>query len=408
MFRAAIVWIGLLGSMGLAGSEKWYPAQTILEPTFFPDYSAVMWDIHKDLIFLGRSSYSSESKPPLGQIYRRQGTTWTLEQELPVEAVPWFHCFVGKIQDNTCIVLGDSWNPIDWSTIVKAYAFGYDGHQWNLVQELVPPEGILGGIGLDLDSNVCVIGGIECTHVFRYDGQRWNYEQKLPGGSSPSYFGVAVSGNRIVISSPIAETMENRTGAAYFYVHDGIQWQPDGKISGLFDYAGCDFQGIRTDIDGDWCILGLPNPCSQSAPGKTYICRKTNQWKIVQVLSSTSPENGGFGDIVFLQDGICGVNDWDPQTHKDSMSLYGFNGSIWAPYGKVNLPMPDYEYVWNAADYDDGNLLVIAGTILSSPDGFFDGAVSAAVFRACPATDLTNDCRVDIADFAALAEEWMK
>jgi hypothetical protein len=414
MYRVAILWIGLVGSSVLAGSEKWYQEQKLLEPTVLPDYGGVTPDIHQDLLYLGFISDKSGPRQQMGRIYRRHGTQWTLEQELSIEAPQPFDSVLGKIQDDTCIVLGRYYqsvegpNVITWSLVVRAYAFRYDGAGWNLIQELVPPEGGL-EIALDVDSDVCVIGGNGYTHVFRYDGQRWNYEQKLPAGVNPSFNGIAISGNRIVSSAPVEKSTDGRIGAVYFFVHDGTQWQPDGKFSGLAPFPDIvDFRSISAAIDGEWCILGTPMPeVNDPLPGRVLIYRRTDRWRVHQELIPLRYDDEGFGASVFVRDGVCGTNAWDVDPELHCVPLYSFNGSIWAPHGKANLPMPDYDFVWNVAGYDDGHLLVVAGALILGPYGYEDGIGSAAVFRACPAADLTNDCRVDLEDFAKLAEEWM-
>lgn len=396
------------GTAGLAGSEKWYPAQTILEPTLLPDYSGVSLDIHGDLIYLGMISDRSGPKQQMGRIYRRHGNQWTLEQELSIESAPLFRRIIGKIQDDTCIVLG-YYDPPDYSpSIIKAYAFRYDQTRWNLIQELVPPEGN-GEVGtaIDIDSNICVIGS-ECIHVFRFDGQRWNYEQKIPAGTSIN--DIAISGNWIVTSCADEKTTDNRVGSAYFFVHDGNQWLPDGKLTGLAPFfSPYDFRQLSVAIDEEWCLLGVPLPFNRDPlAGKVFLCRRTDRWEIVQELYPSWPEDTGFGSGIFFRDGICGVSNWDPKTNQGSIALYAFNGSVWAPNGNVQVPMPGYDGVWNIGAYDDGYVLVEAGTFLMNPQVFVDCLTTAAVFRACPAADLTNDCRVDLLDFAELAKEWMK
>lgn len=408
MFRAAIVWIGLLGSMGLAGSEKWYPAQTLLEPTFLPEYSGVSQDIHDDLIYLGFIAAGAGPKQQMGQIYRFNGRQWNLEQNLCLQTNPVAAYNCGKLTGDMCIVGASGESP----TSKSIHVFRYDGNLWRWNQELsISEDWTDQALIFDVDQDHCIVRGAGCAYAFGYDGQEWRYQQKILPFDSPSTEsgfgeGIAISGNRCVIAAPYDEDSPDHFGTIYFYLFDGTAWIPDGKFTGLFTTSGgWDPYWIRVAIDGDWCIVGVLR-WPDHTPHRVLIYRRTDHWDQYQELSSPWIEARVF-NAVFINDGLCGYSTWDWQANNGCISLYSFNGSAWEPSGQITQSLAGWEGVWNQASFDKGNLLITAGANFEQPPLNYACMFSATVFRPCPKADLTNDCRVDLLDFAALANEWM-
>ncbi len=408
MYRIMFLGIILIGSTGLAGSEKWYPSQTILEPTLVPRYSGINPDIKDDLIYLGFITDGAAPKQPMGQIYRFNGQQWNLEQYLFLETNPGATYICGKLTGDMCIV-GVSGEP---PTSKSMHVFQYDGNLWKWYQELSVSEDLgYGGHIFDVDQDHFIVRGEECAYAFGYNGREWRYQQKiLPFDTHPSCSGfgdaIAISGNRCIIAAPLDEDGPYRIGTVYFYFFDGNAWIPDGKFTGLFTTCGgWDPYWLRVAMDSDWCIVGVLR-WFNDMPHRVLIYRRTDHWTHHQELPSPWLESRIL-DAVFIRDGICGYSTWDWQKNNGSISLYSLNGSAWEPSGQITQPLAGWEGVWNQAIYDNGHLLMTAGVNFEEPPLNYACMFSATMFRPCPKADLTNDCRVDLLDFAALADEWM-
>ncbi len=132
------------------------------------------------------------------------------------------------------------------------YVFTRSGGVWTETQKLVAADGAPGdnarfGNAIALDGSTAVIGADGATvggqtergaaYVFRHDGSRWIEVAKLlagDGGPGENFgWSVALSGNRVLVGAPKAQTAGNPRGAAYLFADAGGTWSQVQKIRGV-------------------------------------------------------------------------------------------------------------------------------------------------------------------------------
>jgi hypothetical protein len=112
------------------------------------------------------------------------------------------------------------------------------------------------------------------VYVFRRRAGAWAVEAKLvaPELSERLHFGLAValSGDTLIVGTPnkATEISSGGLGAAYVFVHDGMGWSPQARLTPS-TYEGQSMFGAGVDIDGDRAVV------RDSLGGPAYVFVRT-------------------------------------------------------------------------------------------------------------------------------------
>ena len=206
----------------------------------------------------------------------RQGTTWSPLQKLSANERSSgdndFDSFGARvaIEGDTAVVTAPDVD-IDTTDIFRegaAYVYVRSGGVWEEQGYLTAAEDELEdtffmGLSVALSGNTVVVGAERGDNAFVFvrNGTTWSEQQmlKAPDGATDIDFGhgVGISGNKIVVGSPLAE---DGLGVAYLYERTGETWfetQTLRATTGVPTTNQLGF-GFDADISGDTIIVGAP------------------------------------------------------------------------------------------------------------------------------------------------------
>jgi hypothetical protein len=252
------------------------------------------------------------------------------------------------------------------------------------------------GYGVAVSGDTIIVGAPEedengdyagAAYAFRFDGAEWTPEQKLlaSGGAAHDWFGqaVAVSGNAALISAPSDQHDESAWGAAYVFRFNGSQWGQEQRL--IPEGEGADSFSTALALDGNVALVGAPfawNPC---VLGTVYVFRYNgSSWdQEQQLLPSPCPDGDihSFGRAVAL-DGTVAVagapEDDENGTNSGSAHVFRFNGSSWQHEQKLLAS--------DGGAFDDfGEAVAVSGNVVvvgaSGTDDNGSASGSVYVFR---------------------------
>ena len=208
--------------------------------------------------------------------------------------------------------------------IGSAYVFRFDGFAWVQEQELLASDGAGSddfGFAVAIDGDTAVIGApgdddngsrSGSVYVFRFDGTAWNEEAKLTasdGAAGDSLGGaVAVSGDAAVVGAFDDDDFGFRSGAAYMYRFDGVDWNQEAKLTASNAGPSQGF-GSSVSIDGDVAVIGQQRFQAQQPTHSLYVFRFDGiSWdeeaKIDDPYPDSSAVTTGFGDSVSISNDV--------------------------------------------------------------------------------------------------------
>lgn len=266
-------------------------------------------DLDGDTLVVGAiQEVRTETPPGVVFVYRRSGSTWTLQQTLTASDSGLNDAFGHDVAiSGTTIVVGA---PFAGGAYVPgpqgaAYVFEWNGTSWVQRAKLVPSDAApanLFGQDVAIDGNLIVVGAVGANRVadrngnnlriggaylFERSGERWT-EYVLPPPEDRNAFGasVAVSGNTVCVGM-----IGYQVTSAFIYDRNALRARlvaPDRSDSDNF--------GAQCVVDGDTLVVGAD---FANAPaihqGAAYVfTRSGDAWPFVQKLTS-SP--GARGDV---------------------------------------------------------------------------------------------------------------
>lgn len=190
-----------------------------------------------------------------------------------------------------------------------------DGAAGDDMGRFVDLEGSVVAIGAWGDDD----GGTDSgsAYVFRHNGSSWVEEQKLTAGDAAagdrfSWEG-ALSGNRVAVAAYEDDTAAGvNAGSCYIFEFDGTTWSQSQKLTPRAEAAGDRF-GNSVSIDGDRLVVGA-GESDTSAPdaGVAYFFQHDgSNWQEEQTLThSDAGANDAFGFWVSIDDTTVFVGDW--------------------------------------------------------------------------------------------------
>ena len=222
-------------------------------------------------------------------IFKRSGSSWTQQQKLAAFDRNKTTIYGAGVDiDGDYAVVGSYYNHLDESgsdslfRAGAAYVYKRDGSTWSLEQKLVASdreeddrfgvdvaicgEYIIAGAnreddGEDGDEELSSSGS---AYIFKRDGSTWSEEAKISGSSRSTgrSFGmtVGISGERAIVGAmwdALDENGENSlqsSGSAYIFKRSGTTWSEEVKLLAS-DRKSYDNFGVGVSISGDTAVV---------------------------------------------------------------------------------------------------------------------------------------------------------
>jgi hypothetical protein len=204
------------------------------------------------------------------------------------EPIPGFGAFV-EIDDNTAAVTGTGFRFSDFPEPV-VYIYTREGTTWTLEQTVsahdeVPNSDDAFGFGLALSGDTLVVGALGdvtnglpagAAYVYVREGHTWSLQQKLRASDAAAFaqFGSAVdiAGDTIVVGANMDDDAGFGTGAAYVFRRNGSTWTEEQKLKASDATLESSF-GQSVSISGPTIAVGSPSLSSPEAfrSGAVYV-----------------------------------------------------------------------------------------------------------------------------------------
>jgi len=317
--------------------------------------------IDGDTCVLG-SIYSETLAVDIGAAYvfTRSAGVWTEQQKLIASDGLTGDEFGSSVSVNsdTCIV-GASYADAPGADSGAAYAFTRLLGIWTEQQKLTASDGAAGdefGISVGLDGETCVIGarwnvngGIDTgsAYVFLRSFGTWTEQQKLypKDGASGDRYGtrVGISGDFVVVGSPLDDDTGGSSGSAYIYFRYNAIWYIQAKYRALDGLANKYF-GISISISDTSIAIGAYGDGDNgSYAGAAYFFEINDSliWEYKQkILASDGIADDQLGFSVSVLGDTCVVGAWyegeaGPLEHFGAAYIYIKTGDIWIEQQKI-------------------------------------------------------------------------
>jgi len=170
----------------------------------------------------------------------------------------------------------------------SAYIFHHNGVNWQEQAILQASDGsVIDGFGEALSiSDILLVAGdakasngdyvsTGAAYVYSRSDTLWTEKQKITAsdGEFGDLFGfsASISGNYIIIGAPEDQDLGLKSGSAYFFRYDGINWVEEEKFLAI-DGEAYDIFGCSVSISGDNAIIGASgNDDYGNSSGSAYI-----------------------------------------------------------------------------------------------------------------------------------------
>jgi len=230
-------------------------------------------------------------------------------------------------------------------------------------QKLLALDGIAGdyfGWSVSVSGDYAIVGAYYddsakgSAYIFKWNGTIWLEQQKLTDsdGAAGDYFSwsVSISGDYAIVGVRFDDDNGNGSGSAYIFKRDVASWSQQAKLLAS-DGAANELFGYSVSISGDYAIVGAHQNYNK---GSAYIFKRD-------------------------------VASWSQQA-----KLTASDGAAADYFGCSVSISGDYAIVGAYGDDDMG-----------------EHSGSAYAFRPCPREDRDGNCKVDFADFAIFADDWL-
>jgi hypothetical protein len=233
------------------------------------------------------------------------------------------------------------WNASEEAELTATFpeAFDYFGNSVSIAGDTAV-------VGCHFDSNVGGTGA-GSAFVFVRSGTTWSQEAKLTaadGAANDSFgFSVAISGDTIVIGSPVDDNQGGiDAGSAYVFVRGGRNWIQQAKLTAS-DGASSDFFGSSVSISGEAVLVGayFDDHAGGTDAGSAYaFARSGTAWSEEAKLTAGDAAAGdwlGFSVSISGETALVGAHLDDHAGGTDSGSAYVFvrTGTTWNEEAKL-------------------------------------------------------------------------
>lgn len=251
---------------------------------------------------------------------------------------------------------------------------------WSVFTDLVPPDGALGdrfGWEIAMEGGRLVVGAPQhdlpglsncgAAYVFLWNGTEWAFEQKLIASDAGAFdqfgYSVGMSGNRILIGSPVDNTPAGTdAGSGYVFAWNGTAWVEEGRLLAT-DAAAFDILSFWVSIDGDRAALRTSYRI-QGRGGLTYVFHWNGSAWVQEARVTTPLSSGGNGSDLVQSLAIRG--DWLAIGNPIEMGntgrvyIHKRNGSTWPLHSTLSNPNDPVATLFGCnLEFDTDETLVI-------------------------------------------------
>ena len=238
----------------------------------------------------------------------------------------------------------------------SVYIFTRSGTVWSQQQKLENPDPAandLFGYGVAISGDTVIVGAYQddgtftnqgAAYVFTRSGTVWSQQQKLnnPDPALDDRFGisVAISGNTVIVGAYIDDGAFTNQGSVYIFTRSGAVWSQQQKLLAS-DAAAGDFFGYGVAISGDTVIVGAYSDDGAFLDqGAAYVfARSGTVWSQQAKLDNPDPEAGAFfaysvaisGDTIV----VGSYNDDDAFTNQGAAYVFTRSGAVWSQQQKL-------------------------------------------------------------------------
>ena len=275
-------------------------------------YSA---SVSGDVVVIGAYGYDCAAGGACGAgyVYRFNGVTWELEQQLAASdaAAQDFFGIAVSVDEDVAVIgayAGDCGAGVDCGA---AYVYRFNGAGWDEESKLTAADAdrrdFFGG-SVSVHGSVAAVGayGDKCpdeticgaAYVYRFDGAVWNEEAKLEGSDGFGY-PVVVRDNAIAVGAPWHDCAGGEDcGEAYVFTHDDGLWSAQSRLAAS-EQAAQEYFGRSVAVGNEFTVVGASGrgcPAGEAC-GVAYLYHfNGNGWAQDAVLSaSEAAENAEFG-----------------------------------------------------------------------------------------------------------------
>jgi len=253
-------------------------------------------------------------------VFRYDGIEWLQEQKLEATDAAEGDLFgLAVAISGDVIVVGARADDDTVPSSGSAYVWRFDGVDWIEEEKLNasdPANNAFFATSVAISGDVIAIGAGNkadaddesgAVYVFEYDGADWNETQKLKTSDAAmnDFFGnaVAVSGDTIVAGATGDDDDGKRSGSAYIFGFDGLDWVEEDKLTAS-DAAEFDFFGSSVAIDGGTIVVGAQAGGNESGveSGSAYVFGFDGMGWIEEeeLLAPTADPDEQFGNAVSI------------------------------------------------------------------------------------------------------------
>ncbi len=368
-------------------------------------------------------------------VFVLSGDTWTQQAQLLASDGAAFDKFGQSVAiSGDTIVVGAYQANAPLSNNGAAYVFVRSGTTWTQQQKLTASDGTaddefgnavaIKGDSIVVGSHFADFGGNSSggsAYLFRRTGTVWSETQKLiPVGATlgGDLFGesIAISGDKLVVGSPGADTPQTSAGAVFVYVELGSMYNFQQKLS-IPDGTNGDNFGNSVAIDGNTIVCGAREDTpvtGQTAAGSAYVFQfdGTNWNQQQKLVASDAALSDRFGWSVAVRNNTVavGAREDDTSVGPDAGSVYVFTRSTtsWAEQQKLTPGDPfNIDRFGVSVTFATTSLVIgAAEKNLTSPNGqgaayVFSGSQPAKTFP-----DFDGDGKADVSIFRPGNGQW--
>ena len=306
--------------------------------------------------------------------YKNTSGIWSQQAKLTATS-PAASDYFGQdvaISGNLAAVGAYGYNGTTYSDEGRVFIFRRSGTSWSLEAEITGSSLRAGdwfGYSLDLAGSTLVVGAYRDDIGGSNAGAAYVFERTFnvitqkaiwtqvamlkadfPDSGDGFGKGVAISpdGQRILIGSPYDDDIETDAGAAYVFEDGGTGWEQTEKLTKSSSLSGDQF-GFAVALSNNHALIGAPY--RNNNQGAAYICayQMLAGWQTCSTLTMTAPQasDDGLGYAVSLEGGIAMVGAYShnsPAADIGTAFLWQQQGLFWTYLQQIN-----------ASDYASGD-----------------------------------------------------
>ena len=253
------------------------------------------------------------------------------------------------------------------------------------------------------------------AYIFLRSGTSWVQQAKLTASDGNAFdrFGnsVSISGDYAIVGANQDDVNGTDSGSAYIFKRDSTTWSQQAKLTAS-DGAASDWFGWSVSISGDYAIVGaFWDDDKGTDSGSAYIFKRDGTtWSQQDKLTASDGAVGDrFGWSVSISGDYAIVGaylDDDKGSSSGSAYILKRDGTSWSEEAKLTASdgagIDRFGY-----SVSIGNGYIIAGAYFDDDKGTNSGSAYMFGKTLCPSVDLNDDCKVDFADFAVFAAQWL-